>query len=348
MAPCATCLPGRAAQCVISSTCTSAPRAMPASRRTPSVSTIACCTGCFMSRGSRTAALHRSAASVSSSSWIGMSARSSGSGRPAQEAPHPVPMRHRPRLAVGRSDTRSQDRPRRRRRLPLAELRSGAAVPRLRIDCFLAGLLIAVGLALLLGAAGHSWAVAATFAALSLTDVLLTAAGLLVAAMTGVAGALVVADARADVAAAQAWQDLDAELVMVGTPAEATPGMVSTRATPASLKTKACGGSCSRTGSSCRFRRSAMPVQLHHLRADAVAAGEIDGVQSGTELLIADQHPAADRHRARMAETSDAALDCPPLPIAGNVKEIGRRGQRSTKRRVSRALLVANAGVWWQ
>ena len=77
---------------------------------------------------------------------------------------------------------------------------------RLRFDYFLAGLLSAVGLASFFDAAGHSWTGAAALAALSLTDVLLAGVGLLVAAMTGFAGVLVVADARADVAAAHAWQ----------------------------------------------------------------------------------------------------------------------------------------------
>lgn len=220
-------------------------------------------------------------------------------------------------------------------------------MPRLRIDCFLAGLLITVGLAQFFGAAGASWEASATFAALSLTDVLLTAAGLLVAAMAGMAGALVVADARADVAAAHAWQDINVELAVVGTVAETAPVVhIEARYTAAPQNEG--------------LRRILLAhrfiVPVPSLRDggstatpsdNAVASGEIDGVLSGTEILIADQHPAADRHRAPMAETSDAALDCSPLPIAGKLKEMGRRGQRCTKRRVSRELLVANAGVWW-
>ena len=200
----------------------------------------------------------------------------------------------------------------------------------------------------MLGAGGHSWAPAVTFAALSLTDALLTAAGLLVAAMASVAGALVVADTRADVAATQAWQGLDAELVMVGTPADATRG----NGIDARYTSIPQDEGLRRILLAHRFivpvpslsdgRSAAAPS------ADAVAAGEIDGIQSGTELLIADQHPAAERRRAPMAETSDAAFDCSPPLIAGKLKEIGRRGQRSTKSRVSRSLLVANAGVWWQ
>lgn len=218
----------------------------------------------------------------------------------------------------------------------------------LRARYILTGLLIAVGLALLLGAEGHSWAPAVTFAALSLTDALLTAAALLVAAMASVAGALVVADTRADVAATQAWQGFDAELVMVGTPADATRG----NGIDAPYTSIPQDQGLRRILLAHRF---IVPVpslsdggSAATPSADAVAAGEIDGVQSGTELLIADQHPAAERHRAPMAETSDAAFDCSPPPIAGKLKEIGRRGQRSTNRRVSRELLVANAGVWWQ
>ncbi len=179
---------------------------------------------------------------------------------------------------------RSQDRLRRRRRLPLAELRAGAAVPRLRVDYFLASLLSAAGLASLLGAAGHSWAAAVTIAALSLTDVLLTAAGLLVAAMAGVAGALVVADARADVVAALAWQDINAELAVVNAPAETAPVVrFDTRfiASPQDERLR-------RILLAHRFdvpvpslsgSASAAPP-----RADAVATGEVDGARSGTGL----------------------------------------------------------------
>lgn len=218
---------------------------------------------------------------------------------------------------------------------------------RLRIDCFLAGLLIAVGLALLLSVAGHSWSAAATFAPLSLTDVLLTAAGLLVAAMAGVAGALVVADARADFAAAHAWQDISAELAVVGTVTETLPvHRIDERyiASPQDegLRRILLAHRFVVPVPSLRDVCSAAPP-----RANAVAAGEVDGVRSDTELLITHHRPVADRKHARTAATSDAASDCPPPPIAGNVNEIGRRSQRSTKRRASRALLVANAGVWW-
>ena len=218
----------------------------------------------------------------------------------------------------------------------------------LRVRYLLTGLFITVGLALLLGPAGHSWAASAAFAALSLTDVLLTAVGLLVAAMTGIAGALVFADARADVAATQAWQGFDAELVVIGTASEAARGngidaLYTNIPQDESLRRILLAHRFIVPVPSLRDGGSAATPS-----ADVVAAGEIDGVQSGTELLIADQHPAAERHCAPMAKTSDTARDCSPPPIAGKLKEIGRRYQRSTKRRVSRSLLVANAGVWWQ
>lgn len=241
---------------------------------------------------------------------------------------------------------RSQDRPRRQRRLPSAELRSGAAVPRLRIDCFLAGLLITVGLAQFFGAAGASWEVSATFAALSLKDALLTGVGLLIAAMTGVVGALVVADARADVAAARAWQDINAELAVVGTVAETAPVVrIEARYTAAAQDE-----GLRRILLAHRF---IVPVPFFSdsgsaapSRVGAVTIGEPDGVRSGTALQMSDR-PAIDGHRAHMAANSEVAIDCTSQLSASNVKDWGRRGQRSAIRRVSRALLVANAGVRW-
>ena len=219
-------------------------------------------------------------------------------------------------------------------------------MPRFRIACFLAGLLIAVGLALLLGAAGHSWAVAATFAALSLTDVLVTAAGLLVAAMTGVAGALLVADGRTDVAAARAWQDSRTEMAVRGTAGEPAPvgggeARYTIRPQDESLRRILLAHRFVVPVPSLRDVCSAAPP-----RADAVAAGEVDGVCSGTGLLIAEGQ-AIDGHRAHMASNSEVAIDCTSQLSTSNVKDWGMRGQRSAIRRVSRALLVANAGVWW-
>lgn len=219
-------------------------------------------------------------------------------------------------------------------------------MPRLRIDCFLAGLLITVGLAQFFGAAGSSWEVPATFAALSLTDALLTGVGLLVAAITGVAGALVVADARADVAAAHAWQDINGELAVVGTVAETAPVVhIEARYTAAPQNE-----GLRRILLAHRFivpvpflsdGGSAAPSPV-----GAVTIGKPDGVRSGTDLQIADG-PAIDGHRAHMAANSEVAIDCTSQLSASNVKDWGRRGQRSAIRRVSRPLLVANAGVRW-
>ncbi len=220
-------------------------------------------------------------------------------------------------------------------------------MPSLRIDYFLAGLLVVVGLALFLGAAGYSWAAAAAFAALGLTDVLLTGVGVLVAAMTAVVGILVVADARADVAAVRAWQEINAEVAVIGMPVETAPAVrIDARYTV--------GPQDQRLRSILLSHRFIVPVpSLGDVGsaaapcADAVAAGEVDGVRFGTGLVMADRRPAADRHPVRMAATSDGAFDCPPLPMAGTVKDYRGRGQRSAKRRVSKALLVANGGAWW-
>lgn len=220
-------------------------------------------------------------------------------------------------------------------------------MPRLRIDFFLAGLLIAVGLVVLLDAADASRAAAATFAALSLTDVLLAGGGLLVAAMTGVAGALVVADARADVAAAHAWQDISAELAMVATVTETAP----VRSIDERYISSPQDEGLRQFLLAHRYIVPVSPLSDAGSpappRADADTAGGIDdGARSGTELQIADGS-AIDGHRAHMAANSEVAINCTSQLSASNVKDWGRRGQHSAKRRVSRALLVANAGVSW-
>ena len=75
-----------------------------------------------------------------------------------------------------------------------------------RVPYHLAGLLGVVGTALLLSAAGAFWDLSVTVATLSLTDVLVGVLGLAVSALTALAGGLIVADVRADIAAARAWQ----------------------------------------------------------------------------------------------------------------------------------------------
>jgi hypothetical protein len=196
------------------------------------------------------------------------------------------------------------------------------------------------------GAACASWKVSATFAGPNLTDVLLAGVGLLIAAMTGVASALVALDLRADVAEARAWQDINTEWAVAGTAAEKAAVVgIDARYTnipqDEGLRRILLAHRFILPVPSLTVAGSAAPPS-----ADTVAAGEIDGVRSGTELQIADQRPATDRDRAHMAATCHAAFACPPLPIAGKLKEIGKRGQRDAKRRVSRELLVANGGLW--
>lgn len=73
---------------------------------------------------------------------------------------------------------------------------------------------ILIGLAATAAAAATSAAPAllAAFAAVSLIDLLLGAVGILVAAMTALAGLLLIFDARTDLAGARAWQDAAAGL----------------------------------------------------------------------------------------------------------------------------------------
>ena len=114
-------------------------------------------------------------------------------------------------------------RARRRRSLRRQSLRSGAVVSLLRVPYLLAGSSSAWGLRCCSVQRCDSLELTAAFAALGLTDVLLGVLGLVLSAMTAIAGALVVADVRADVAAARAWQRINAEVAVVGTPAETAP-----------------------------------------------------------------------------------------------------------------------------
>lgn len=88
----------------------------------------------------------------------------------------------------------------------------------LRVRYLLVGL--AVAAAVLLGAVCDWGELSAVIAGLTLTDVLLGALGLAVAAMTGASGVLIAADVRADVAAAQAWHEIHAKAAAIATPAE--------------------------------------------------------------------------------------------------------------------------------
>lgn len=91
----------------------------------------------------------------------------------------------------------------------------------LRVRFLLAGL--AVAAAFLLGAVCDWGELSAVVAALGLGDALLSAMGLVLAAMTGAAGVLIAADVRADMAAAQAWHEIHAETAVIATPAETAP-----------------------------------------------------------------------------------------------------------------------------
>lgn len=65
--------------------------------------------------------------------------------------------------------------------------------------------------------------VQAIAAALTLADAVLGTLGLILAALTGSAGLLVLADARADMAAVREWQDIHGEMAVIGIPAETAP-----------------------------------------------------------------------------------------------------------------------------
>ena len=75
----------------------------------------------------------------------------------------------------------------------------------------------------MLVAAAWSLDLTSALNAAGLTDVLLGVLWLVLSTLTAIASALVVVDVRTEVAAARAWQGINAEVTLVGTPPEMVP-----------------------------------------------------------------------------------------------------------------------------
>ena len=145
-----------------------------------------------------------------------------------------------------------------------------------RFRNLLTGLFGALGAGLMLAAAASSLGLTSGFAAVGLTEVMFGVLGTVLTTLTAIAGALIVADVRADVDAAGAWQGINAEVTVIGTQAETPPQATSIRATLSARRTKFCGGSCWHTGSRCPCLRPTTPrnprMHVPAVRGSAVVA----------------------------------------------------------------------------
>ena len=222
-------------------------------------------------------------------------------------------------------------------------------MPVQRVRTILIGLLGLAGTTLLLPAAGALFDLPALITAVRLTDTLLGVLGLLMAAMVGIAGSLVVTDLRADVAAARAWQTIAAELAVVGAPDETVPDdqIVSLYAvTPQDEGLR-------RILLAHRFAVPAATTvrsqaDLHaSAQAAAIPVGErgTDGTVTG--LLSTGDCSTADGLAGARTTAFVTEIDRTSRSIQGNAKCRDERGQRSDTRCIPKARLVANAGFPW-
>jgi len=194
------------------------------------------------------------------------------------------------------------------------------------------------------------------FTAVGITDILLGVLAIVLSTLTAIAGALVVADVRADVDAARVWQRINAEVTLVGSPDDTAlanrfdalyavvpqdeelrrillahrfevrrPASIETKhCTPARAGTKAVDG----LGGTCTDTELPNPI------ANVVAVTPPDAV-TRPERTLSDRAPKLIASNTNRRDQS---------ANAGNVR---RRGLRCTIRIASKVRLVANAGRAW-
>lgn len=225
---------------------------------------------------------------------------------------------------------------------------------RIRVPYLLAGLI--GGGALLLAALCDWGLVSAVVAALTLANALLGALGLILTAMTGGAGILVVADARADIAATHAWHDIHADAAVIGTPAAAA----SSNCVDALYASAPQDESLRRVLLAHRFVVPLPPprdsVRCAPARADVRAVAELDVARVYTNAPAAISRAAVVALADAVAKPAVAAINRAPRLIASNT---GLRDQDSNASghgmlgllrvmgSASKTRLVANAGPWW-
>jgi hypothetical protein len=183
--------------------------------------------------------------------------------------------------------------------------------------------------------------------AIGLADALLGVLGLVLSALTAVAGALVVADVRADVDAARAWQRISAAVTVVGTPVEMAPASrIDAR--------YFVGPQDEGLQRILQAHRFVVPppapsdvIQPAPARIDAIIVGGLDDAPADKGLLTSNALVVADTLSGGQTEPAVAAISRMPRLIATNAIVIGGGGQRCALRTAPRTRLVANAGICW-
>lgn len=225
-----------------------------------------------------------------------------------------------------------------------------------RVPYLLAGLLGGLAAALFLAAAESPLELTSAFAAVGLTDLLLGVLGLVLSTLTAIAGVLVLADVRADVDGARAWQGIQAEVTVVATPAE----VETARHNDARYFVAPQDDGLRRILLAHRFVVPLSPpngsVQCALARADAITVGGLDGVHANTELSTTNALVAVDTLCEGQAKPAVAAINRAPRLIASNTdlrdqdsnaSAHSTRGLRHVMRTASKTRLVANAGPRW-
>lgn len=215
----------------------------------------------------------------------------------------------------------------------------------LRVPHLLAGFVVAV--AFLLGAVCDWGQLSTLTAALGPGDALLSVLGLVLAAMTGAAGALIAADVRADMAAAQSWHEIHAETAVIATPAETAP----TDRVDALYVAGPQDAGLRRILLAHRFIVPVPPPNgtesLAPEGGEARAVTQPAGTAIKPELQAGRTVSAADGHGERLTAPAAAQRKPGPQLISSNAMGTDRRRVRYTVRKASTAKRFANAGSRW-
>ncbi|MDX2257930.1 MAG: hypothetical protein NW205_03340 [Hyphomicrobiaceae bacterium] len=180
--------------------------------------------------------------------------------------------------------------------------------------------------------------------------------GLVLSTLTAIAGALVVADVRADVDAARTWQGINAEVTVVGKPPEAR--------TECRFNERYILGpqdeDLRRVVLAHRFVVPLPPprdlVRCASARADLMAVAELDGARVNTNAPAAISRTAAVALADAVAKPAVAAINRAPRLIASNTdlrdqdsnaSGHSTRRLRHVTRTASKTRLVVNAGPRW-
>ena len=208
----------------------------------------------------------------------------------------------------------------------------------------------------MLAVTATSFELPSALAPVGLTDVLLGVLGLVLSTLIAIAGALVVADVRADVEVARAWQGIKAEIAVVGTLAETAP--------VSRIEVRYFAGpqdeGLRRILLAHRFVVPVPPpsdaVQRAPAHAVANAVAEMDGACTMTNAPAVVTYDVANALVGEAAKPGLHSFNCAPKLVAstathqgesGIASDCGMRGLRRAKHSASKVRLAANAVPWW-